>query len=102
MKYRIEKDSMGEISVPYDRYWGAQTQRSCGNFFPTLEKMPMEMIYGLAVVKKAAALTNCKTGKLDKKEKISSSPSVTKFWRGNWIFIFLWWYGRQEAVRRRT
>ena len=69
MKYRIEKDSMGEISVPYDRYWGAQTQRSCGNFFPTLEKMPMEMIYGLAVVKKAAALTNCKTGKLDKKRK---------------------------------
>ena len=58
MDYRIEKDSMGEIRVPADRYWGAQTQRSLENFRIGTEKMPMEIVYAFAVIKQAAARAN--------------------------------------------
>jgi len=58
MKKRLEKDTMGEISVPADRYWGAQTQRSHENFLIGSEKMPIEVIHALALIKKAAAMTN--------------------------------------------
>ncbi len=65
MKYRIEKDSIGNINVPSDKYWGAQTQRSFENFKIGIEKMPMEVIRAFAIVKKAAALTNSELGLLD-------------------------------------
>ncbi len=56
---RIETDSFGPIEVSSDAYWGAQTQRSLGNFpFPPHERMPMGIVYGLAHVKRAAALTH--------------------------------------------
>ena len=58
MNYRIEKDTMGEVQVPSDKYWGAQTQRSIQNFKIGGQKMPMEVIRGFAYLKKAAALTN--------------------------------------------
>lgn len=58
MSFRIEKDTMGEIQVPSDKYWGAQTQRSLENFKIGGQKMPMEVIHAFAVLKKAAALTN--------------------------------------------
>ncbi|MCA9951804.1 MAG: class II fumarate hydratase [Anaerolineales bacterium] len=58
MKYRIEKDTMGEIQVPDEKYWGAQTQRSLENFKIGGQKMPIEIIYAFAILKKAAALTN--------------------------------------------
>lgn len=58
MSFRIEKDTMGEIQVPSDKYWGAQTQRSIQNFKIGGQKMPMEVIQAFAVLKKAAALTN--------------------------------------------
>ncbi|WP_374110569.1 class II fumarate hydratase [Neobacillus cucumis] len=64
-KFRIEKDTLGEIRVPEDKYWGAQTQRSKENFKISEEKMPIEVIYGLAYIKKAAAIVNSKLGKLD-------------------------------------
>ena len=67
MTYRIEKDSMGEIQVPSDRYWGAQTQRSLGNFKIGTEKIPLEIIHAFGILKKAAALANNKLGKLDQK-----------------------------------
>ena len=66
MKTRIEKDSMGTIEVPADKYWGAQTQRSLHHFSIGEDKMPKEVIYAFAVVKKAAAVTNYKLGKLEK------------------------------------
>lgn len=66
MDYRIEHDSMGEMKVPKDKYWGAQTQRSLENFPIGEEKMPSEVIQGMAILKKAAAITNNKLGKLDK------------------------------------
>lgn len=58
MKYRIEKDTMGEVQVPDDKYWGAQTQRSFNNFKIGGHKMPREIIYAFAILKKAAALVN--------------------------------------------
>ncbi|MDJ0755232.1 MAG: class II fumarate hydratase [Ardenticatenaceae bacterium] len=58
MSFRIEKDTMGEIQVPDDKYWGAQTQRSLQNFKIGGQKMPVEIIRAFAYLKKAAALTN--------------------------------------------
>ena len=70
MKYRIEKDTMGEVKVPSDKLWGAQTQRSRNNFkIGPSGSMPLEIIYGFAYLKKAAAYTNCKLGVLDLKKR---------------------------------
>ncbi|MGH6867033.1 MAG: class II fumarate hydratase [Methyloceanibacter sp.] len=63
---RIETDSFGPIEVPNDRYWGAQTERSRHNFKIGDELMPRPLIHAMAMVKKAAALTNLELGRLDK------------------------------------
>ncbi|NWO22133.1 class II fumarate hydratase [Oribacterium sp. oral taxon 102] len=65
MDYRIERDSMGEIRVPADRCWGAQTERSLENFRIGTEKIPEEMISAFAILKKAAAQANRSLGSLD-------------------------------------
>ena len=65
MDYRIEKDTMGEVKVPADKYWAAQTQRSIQNFEIGNEKMPLEVVYGFANLKKACALVNRELGRLD-------------------------------------
>lgn len=67
MDYRIEKDTLGEMRVPSDKYWGAQTQRSFQNFKIGIEKMPIEVIRAFAILKKAAAITNNKLGLLNDK-----------------------------------
>lgn len=60
MKYRIEKDTMGQVKVPADKYWGAQTERSRNNFkIGAPASMPIEIVYGFAYLKKAAAFANC-------------------------------------------
>jgi fumarate hydratase class II len=64
VNYRIEKDTMGEIQVPADKYWGAQTQRSKQNFKIGGEKMPNEVIIGFAILKRSAAKVNDSLGKL--------------------------------------
>ena len=74
MSYRIEKDTMGEVKVPAEKYWGAQTERSRNNFKIGAEaSMPLEIVYGFAYLKKAAAHTNHELGVLaeDKKNLIS-------------------------------
>ncbi|NEQ08337.1 MAG: class II fumarate hydratase [Moorea sp. SIO4E2] len=63
-KMRTETDSMGEIEVPANRYWGAQTQRSLKYFSIGQDFIPPEVITAMAILKKAAALTNCELGKL--------------------------------------
>ena len=70
MKTRKEKDTLGYVEVPADKYWGAQTQRSTQNFKINEEndKMPLEIIKAFAVLKKAAALTNHELGVLDEKK----------------------------------
>jgi len=70
MKYRIEKDTMGEVKVPADKYWGAQTQRSRNNFkIGNSASMPLEIIYGFAYLKKAAAHTNCELSVLSTQKR---------------------------------
>lgn len=74
MSYRIEKDTMGEVQVPSDKYWGAQTERSRNNFKIGPEaSMPKEIVYAFAYLKKAAALANHELGVLpaDKKDLIA-------------------------------
>ena len=65
MEYRIEHDTMGDVRVPADKYWGAQTQRSLENFQIGWEKMPREIILSFAYLKKGAALANQALGTLD-------------------------------------
>ena len=67
MAFRIEKDSMGEIQVPDDKYWGAQTERSYENFKIGVEKMPMQITRAFAMLKQACAIANNKFGKLDER-----------------------------------
>lgn len=66
MEYRIEKDSLGEMKVPANKYWGAQTQRSLENFKIGGDRFPREMIRALGILKKAAAMTNQDLGLLSK------------------------------------
>ncbi len=72
MNYRIEKDTLGEMRVEADKLWGAQTQRAMENFVIGKKKMPIEIIYGIATAKKAAACANCDLGVLpiDKRDLI--------------------------------
>ena len=67
MRIKVEKDSMGEVQIPGDRLWGAQTQRSLENFKIGKDKMPIEIIKAFAILKKAAALTNYELGWIEKK-----------------------------------
>ena len=92
MEYRIEHDSLGEVKVPADRLWGAQTQRSLENFPIGSDRMPPEIIRAFAVLKKAAALTNCELGRLDERRSSTAGTATN--------FPFL--SGRRAAARRRT
>ncbi|TXC81803.1 class II fumarate hydratase [Luteibaculum oceani] len=70
MEFRTEFDTIGPVKVPADKYWGAQTERSRNNFkIGPAASMPMEVVYGFAYLKKAAAHANCELGVLDEKKK---------------------------------
>src|SRR5210317_1394156 len=70
MNFRIEKDTIGEVKVPADKYWGAQTERSRNNFkIGPVGSMPLEVVYGFAYLKKAAAYTNCELGILSSEKR---------------------------------
>ena len=70
MEYRIEKDTMGEVKVPSDKLWGAQTERSRNNFkIGEPASMPKEVIYGFAYLKKAATYANCELGVLSQEKR---------------------------------
>ncbi|MGB0851482.1 MAG: lyase family protein, partial [Bacteroidia bacterium] len=68
MEYRIERDSIGEVKVPAEKYWAAQTQRSLENFKIGNQKMPIEIIRAFGVLKKCAAMTNAKLGVLSQEK----------------------------------
>lgn len=68
MEYRIERDTMGEVQVPSDKYWGAQTQRSKDNFKIGNQLMPKEIIYAFGILKKAAAMANYELGVLSEEK----------------------------------
>ncbi|AEH02190.1 class II fumarate hydratase [Lacinutrix sp. 5H-3-7-4] len=70
MEFRIEKDTMGDVKVPANKLWGAQTERSRNNFkIGTAASMPLEVVYGFAYLKKAAAYTNAELGVLDNSKR---------------------------------
>lgn len=70
MQFRIEKDTMGKVEVPADKYWGAQTERSRNNFkIGPAASMPLDIVYGFAYLKKAAAYTNCELGILAEQKR---------------------------------
>ena len=70
MNYRIEKDTLGEVKVPSDKLWGAQTERSRNNFkIGAAASMPLEIVYGFAYLKKSAAYSNCELGVLSEEKR---------------------------------
>ncbi|MBM7610282.1 fumarate hydratase class II [Lysinibacillus composti] len=84
MDYRIEKDTLGEVRVPSDKIWGAQTQRSKENFKIGHETMPMEVIRGLTILKKAAAITNKKLNKLSPEKADVIVAAADEILAGKW------------------
>ena len=98
MEYRIEKDTMGEVKVPIDAYYGAQTQRSVENFAiaQDINKMPKEIIRAFAYLKKAAALTNLDAGVLPKEKADLIGQVCDEILAGkldNWFPLVVWQTG---------
>ena len=81
--YRTEHDSMGQIPVPADKFWGAQTQRSLENFRIGTEKIPMEVIHAFGLLKKAAAQANHALGILDTERFSAISSACDQLLRGD-------------------
>jgi fumarate hydratase class II len=82
MEYRIEHDSMGEVKVPSNVYWAAQTQRSYQNFEIGIEKMPREITHAFGILKKAAAIANNRLGKLDDERLKGITEAATEVAEG--------------------
>ncbi|MCQ2280539.1 MAG: class II fumarate hydratase [Bacteroidales bacterium] len=84
MEFRIEKDSLGEVKVPAEQLWGAQTERARNNFAIGYQPMPMEIINSIAVVKKAAAYANCDCGVLPEEKRDLISQCCDEILEGKW------------------
>ncbi len=84
MEYRIEKDSMGEIQVPADKLWGAQTQRSKQNFKIGTDTMPLEVVYAQAAVKSAAAEVSFSLGNLSEPKRNAIVEAAEEIRSGKW------------------
>jgi len=85
---RVESDTFGPVEVPADKYWGAQTQRSIKNFAIGVERMPEEVVRGLAIVKKACAAVNADFGDLDRKRCRAIARAATEVIEGKLIDHF--------------
>ncbi|ENQ3108052.1 class II fumarate hydratase [Bacillus cereus] len=84
MEYRIERDTLGEMKVPADKLWAAQTQRSKENFPIGTEHMPLEIVRAFAILKKSAALSNQKLGKLADEKASTIVEAVDEILSGKW------------------
>ena len=84
MGHRIEKDTMGKMSIPDDKLWGAQTQRSLENFKIGTDTIPLELIYTLALVKECAAEANESFGLLDAKKSKGIQQAAQEIQKGKW------------------
>ena len=84
MEYRIEKDSMGEVQVPADKLWGAQTQRSKQNFKIGTDTMPLEVVYAQAAVKSAAAEVSFSLGNLSEGKRNAIVQAAEEIRSGKW------------------
>ena len=83
IKTRLEKDSMGSVAVPIDKYWGPQTQRSCEHFNIGHDLMPREVIRAFGILKKASALTNYELGLIDENIKSQIVNATDEIIAGN-------------------
>jgi fumarate hydratase class II len=92
MVTRTEYDSIGAIEVASDRYWGAQTQRSLQNFRIGAQRMPVEVVRALGVVKRAAAEVNARLGRLDRELAAAIVRAAISRWSST----------RPAAARRPT
>ena len=102
---RIEKDSFGEIKVPADKYWGAQTQRSLKNFSIGWERQPTNIIKAFGIIKKAAALVNIENGQLSKeigKAIISASEDVISGKLNSHFPLVVWQTGSGTQTNMNT
>ncbi len=81
---RTERDSFGEVAVPQERLWGAQTQRSLEHFRISLERMPLPLVHALALVKKAVALANAELGALDTAKARAIAATCDEVLAGRW------------------
>ena len=88
MKMRLEHDSIGDIEVVDDKYWGAQTQRSLMNFPIGTEKMPKEIINAFLLLKKACAIANMSYGKLDELRGNAITTACNDFLGGDLVEHF--------------
>ena len=102
MATRTERDTMGTVEVPADRYWGAQTARSLDNFRIGTERMPREMIRALGLVKKAAARANAELGVLDERRADLSHAPPTRSSPASSTTTSRSWSGRPAAAPRPT
>lgn len=84
MSYRIEKDSLGEVKVPTNHKWGAQTQRSIDNFKIGKDQIPISVIYGLIEIKRAAAVVNHRLGKLPEEKEVAIKSACGEILSGKW------------------
>jgi fumarate hydratase, class II len=84
LEYRIERDTMGEISVQMDRFWGAQTQRSLENFHIGSEQMPIKLIHAYAILKKSAARVNHQIGSLNEAKVKAIIQAAEEVQSGKW------------------
>ncbi|MCO7124778.1 class II fumarate hydratase [Sporolactobacillus shoreicorticis] len=84
MNYRLEHDTLGEVKVPADRLWAAQTQRSKDNFKIGWEKMPLEIVHAFAILKKSAALANQKLKTLNTEKAAAIAAASDEVISGKW------------------
>ena len=84
MEYRVEKDTLGEVKVPADKLWGAQTERSRGNFRIGTERIPLEIIHAFGAIKKGAALVNRELGRLDADKAEAIVQAAEEIMEGVW------------------
>ncbi|KOO42887.1 class II fumarate hydratase [Priestia koreensis] len=84
MEYRVERDTLGEINVPKEKLWGAQTQRSKENFPIGHETMPLEVIQAFALLKKGAAISNQKLHKLSNEKAEAITEAADEVLEGKW------------------
>ena len=99
-KTRSESDSFGKIEVPDDRYWGAQTQRSLGNFKIGWEKQPQPIIRALGIIKHAAAEANMALGRLEPELGEPIRRRRARWWKESSMGISRWRCGRPAREPR--
>ena len=105
MEYRIEHDTMGEVKVPAEHFWGAQTQRSLQNFAIGTETIPMEVIRSFAALKWAAACANKELGRLDAERCEAISCACSDILEGKYDREFplkVWQTGPVQHERQRS